>query len=429
MHKVSIAAVLAAVLILTAGPAAAQSNQPQACKGGTGCAASSCPTSITSAQATLPLAACPFAGESQVAVDVFSWNEFIALNWPATSACAPNTGKSILAVKSGAQGPLVWQTQMSSDDVFVAPGKTPASWCSSASVEALLAKRPRAFREVSKLAVTAHGVGDLAATISQPTDPLAVGGVVTDQSGRWLRYELLMNKPEYTAITGNKWYQLSVLNSLGSITLPTSSLELKSAWKILTPAEIKSGRYYTTVATVFNTPGGAKSPGHNPVTLGLVGLHIIQKTLQQPGFFWSTFEQVDNEKVFFNPNSSAPINTQTAKKPFVELDKNGKPLNAPVQIKRVNPIAADPALNAYYQKLLAGSVFANYRLISTQWQTGGAPQGTPPNVDNIVIETYVQQASSKPPNPSTGCLACHKDATAENRKTLTDHSFMFLQAQ
>ena len=179
-----------------------------------------------------------------------------------------------------------------------------------------------------------HAVAALANAISQPNGVQAVGGVVTDQAGRWLRYERLMNQAEYQAIVGSKWYQLSVLNGLPSITLPTNSLELKSSWKILTPAEIASGRYYTTSAIVYNTPDHAPSPGANPVTLGLVGLHIIQKTKSQPGFFWSTFEQVDNDKVFFNPHSTAPVNKQTAQKPYTELMQNGTPINQPVQIKR-----------------------------------------------------------------------------------------------
>ena len=420
---------LTALCVFAFVPAAAQTPLPNTCKGGTGCQASTCPTAITSAQAALPTDACPFEGELQSAVDIFSWNEFIALNWPATSTCAADTGKTILDVKSGTQGPLVWQTQMTSDDVFVAPKQNPAAWCKGKSLDALLHHAPRALAHTAQTAAPARAFKHLSSAISSPTDVTAVGGVVTDQSGRWLRYERLMNQPEYKAITGNSWYRLSVLNKLKSITLPTGSLELKSAWKILSPAEISSGRYYTTVATVYNTAGGAKSPGPNPVTLGLVGLHIIQKTPHQAGFFWSTFEQVDNAKVFFNPNSHAAINKQTARKPYTELKPNGTPINAPVQIKRVNPAAADPALNAYYQKLLAGSVFANYRLISTQWQTGGAPQGTPANVANIVIETYVQSVTSKPPEASTGCLACHKNATAANNTTFTDHSFLFLEAQ
>ncbi|MFL6260432.1 MAG: hypothetical protein ACJ76Y_12025 [Thermoanaerobaculia bacterium] len=410
-----------------AGPAAIP--LPPDCGQGGGCPGSTCLGSITSAAATIPIAACPAHGESQGGVDVFSWNEFIALNWPASSNCTANPSKSILSVKSGAQGPVVWQTQMSSDDVFVPPGKTPAGWCQGSALKALLSNQPRPFTHTAKAAPAAHLLGGPFAQISEPTGVEAVGGVVTDQSGRWLRYERYMNQTEYNKVVPSQWYRLSVLSKLASITLPTGSLELKSSWKILTPQEIAGGRYYTTVATVYNSPAGTPSPGKNPVTLGLVGLHIIQKTPQQSGFFWSTFEQVDNDKVFYNPSSNTAVNTQTAKKPYIELNPNGSPHNLPVQIKRVNKAAADPLLNAYYQKLLAGSVFANYRLISTQWQTGGAPQGTPPNVANIVIETYVQTVSSSGKTPSTGCLGCHIDAKAANNKTVTDHSFLFLEAK
>ena len=413
--------------LLLSGVVHAAPPQPQACNGGAGCAASACPTSITSAQATVPTAACPKFGESQTGVDTFSWNEFIAFNWPAKSDCTADTAKSILSIKRGNQGPVVWQTQMSSDDVFVAPTKTPAKWCDNDTVAALFAKKPRVLAHPAKSAASEATLEGLAANISSPTGVKAVGGVVTDQGGRWLRYERLMNQLELNAIVTNNWYKLSVLNAQSSITLPTGSVEFKSAWKILTPAEIRAGRYYTTIATVYNTPDEAPSPGANPVTLGLVGLHIIQKTPQQPGFFWSTFEQVDNDRVFFNPHGSKIVNTQTAKKPYTELLPNGTPINAPVQITRVNKIAADPGLNAYYQKLLAGSVFANYRLVSTQWQTGGAPAVTPPNVANIVIETYVQ--TIKGAGGSTGCLGCHINATAANNKTLTDHSFLFLEAK
>lgn len=81
------------------------------------------------------------------------------------------------------------------------------------------------------------------------------------------------------------------------------------------------------MATVYNTPDRAPSPGANTVKLGLVGLHIIQKTPDQQGFFRSTFEQVDNEKVFFNPGSTAPVDKQTAKKPYNELTQTGAPIN------------------------------------------------------------------------------------------------------
>jgi hypothetical protein len=443
---------LAAALFIADGASAAPPSN--ACSGGAGCPGSTCASSITAAQATVPADACPLHGENQNAVDIFSWNEFVAFNWPATPTCEPDTTKSILDIKRGNQGPVVWQTQMSSDDLFVAPGASPAAWCKGKSIAALFARQPISLSHTAQTAAPPQALRHLQSVISQPTDVEAVGGVVTDQSGRWLRYERLTNQPEYNAIVSNKWYQLSVLNSIPSLTLPIGSIEFKSAWKILTPDEIAGGRYYTTQATVYNTPGGAPSPGANPVTLGLVGLHIISKTQSQPGFFWSTFEQVDNDRVFIDPAKGGPYNTQTADTPYTELDQNGKPINAPVQIKRTNKIAANPALNVYYQDLLAGSVFAHYRLISTQWQTGGAPQGTPPDVANIVIETYVQDAATKlsavralpaslfptlPPGhpavgavgttPPSGCLGCHIDATTASGNTVTDHSFLFLEAQ
>lgn len=448
---------LFAAFVIAAGAGTAANAAPpaNACSGGAGCAGSTCAASITSAQATPPADACPAHGENQNAVDIFSWNEFVAFNWPATRNCMPDTNKSILAIKPGNQGPVVWQTQMASEDLFVASGQTPAPWCGGAALAALFANQPVDLLRTAQTAAPPQSLEHLASVISPPTDVEAVGGVVTDQSGRWLRYQRLTNQTEYTAIVGHNWYKRSVLDGIKSLTLPVGSVEFKSAWKILTRSEIAGGRYYTVQAVVYNTPDGAKSPGPNPVTLGLVGLHIIHKTPTQGGFFWSTFEQVDNDTVFIDPLKGGPYNKQTAKTPYTELNPNGTPVNAPVQIKRNNKIAANPALNAYYQKLLAGSVFAHYRLVSTQWQFGGAPQGAPPNVANIVIETYVQDAATTAvaaralpasffpapapghpaltailgATPPSGCLGCHLNATAANGTTVTDHSFLFLEAQ
>ena len=176
--------------------AAPKSAVPQSCNGGTGCPGSTCPTSIAAAQATLPADACPKFGEFQSAVDVFSWNEFIALNWPATTSCTADMTKSILNVKNGNDGPVVWQTLASSDNVFVAPGQSPAAWCTGDALSALFAKTPRLMGTTSK-SVSVHNLRALTQAVSQPTGVQAVGGVVTDQSQRWLRYEKLMNQIEY----------------------------------------------------------------------------------------------------------------------------------------------------------------------------------------------------------------------------------------
>ena len=405
--------------------------KPQECPpAGETCPGSACPDSITTAQATMPATACPREGEFQSDVDTFSWNEFIALNWPADVAtCAPNTGKSIVNVQSGDGTVAVWQTYMPSSNVFRAGGAAPAAWCSG---NGLTQGGARALDDVAKAEPHFVKLGAAFARISEPTDDLqAAGGVLTDQSGRWVRYEKLMNQDEYNYTVQNKLYskagQTAFKNAgnkaINLPTGPTGAVEVKASWKVLTDAEIASKKYFTQVATVYNTPNNAPSPGKNPVTLGLVGLHIIHKTPQQTGFFWSTFEHADNDTVFAG---SGTANKQTATKPYVELNPDGSPHNQPVNVQRTHSDYIDNEINAYYRALLAGSVFANYRLISTQWQTGGAPQGAPPFVANITMETYVQDLQV---GKASGCLACHTTTPTAVTGLAGDHSFLFANAQ
>lgn len=408
------------------------------CNGLSPCA----PSPITSAQATVPARPCTFQGEggpqTQAFVDIYSWNIFLAMNWPASTAtCEADTAKSIVNVKSGDGTYVVWQTFMPSEKVFVNPGyQKPAAWCSGNG----LGEGPRrTFNNEAKSVPQAKLLGGAFLQVAEPGGDVlqAKGGVVTDQAGRWLRYERLMNKTEYDYIVPDRWnaVQLSAMwnaNPVQPIVIPMGSIEIKSAWKVLTATEIGSNKYFTTQGTVCNTPDGQKTPcDDQPVTFGLVGLHIVQQTSDGGTMFWSTFEQNDNDTVFFNPNSTSPVNEDLAKQPYQELDASCKPVNEPTQIKRVTPIPAMPALNTYYQQLLAGSVFANYRLISTQWTTGFGPSVTPPNVANITLETYAQTLSSK---TASGCLFCHLNATsniknAAGTRQPTNHSFLFLEAQ
>jgi hypothetical protein len=146
--------------------------------------------------------------------------------------------------------------------------------------------------------------------------------------------------------------------------------------------------------------------------------------------FWATFEQNDNDKVFATPGSGTPPNKDLAAKPYVELDASCNGINTPTNIQRVTPIPSDPAINTYYQQLLSGSVFSNYRLVSTQWTAGTDLRGTPPNVANITLETYVQ--ALKTPihgGDATGCMACHLNATTRVKGQSSNHSFFFLEAK
>ena len=236
----------------------------------------------------------------------------------------------------------------------------------------------------------------------------------------------------------------------------TGSIEIKAAWKVLTPAEAGSNRFYTIQALVFNddfNPPGASVPPNVPVTLGLVGLHIAHKTSRQPHWIWSTFEHVDNlTKSFYNPNCknctpnqpAPPFSTDKSGNPhYKELNPNGTPITKPVQVVRVNPIQAPPtSLNATFRNLLAGSVWANYQLVSTQWiaDLGNLEPGF---LANITLETFNQGpnppsdglpngATYNPlkPDPryqpfqakvSSSCMKCHS--------TGNDFSFLLGEAQ
>jgi len=425
-------------------PAPKALPMPKECNPNSPCKGSMCAAAITTALATPPADACPREGEFQGDVDVFSWNSFIALNWPAnTSTCGPNTGTSILTGK----GPVVWETFPEDADIFVTPPATPGAWCSfNTATPARLGRLPQELREKAKrLGVTKvfHEQQKVSALLASrfPDIKEAFAGPLTDQNGRFVRYEKRLNLDEYNYLVTNKlWSSAGQLGATISFPFgptqtpspcgskpcgPVGATEIKAAWKVLSPAEVTGGRFYMTQAFVFNDANLSPSPGANPVTVGLVGLHILHKTLSQQTWFWSTFEHVDNTtKSFFNPKCTpCPANQQTSTPPYTELNPKATPVNTPVQVTRVLPIATNdssaPPLNTYYRALLAGSVWANYQLVGTQWATGGAPAGTPKYLGNTVLETYFQANSS--------CLGCHGGAKTTAGQP-ADFSFLLGEA-
>lgn len=413
-------------------PAMCTASQKQ-CSGLSQCAVAP----LTNASATIPSRPCTFE-DGQNFVDIYSWNIFLALNWPAnTASCAADPAKNILNVKSGDGTFVVWQTYMPGENVFVNPGtQRPAAWCTGNS---LAAGPRRVFSNEAKAVPAAKKLGGAFTSIAEPGGDVlqASGDVVTDQAGRWLRFERLMNQTEYNYIVPDRWngLQLQALKQKSeTIVLPAGSIEIKSSWKVLTPAEISGNRYFTTQGIVCNTPDGARTPcDQQPVTMGLVGLHIVQQSNANGTLFWSTFEHVDNDTVFYNPKFAGPDNTDFASTPYTELNPACKPLNQPTQIRRITPIPAAQELNTYYQKLLGTSVFANYQLISTQWTTGVgvSAAGTPLNVSNITLETYVQANSTSNGNgfSSTGCFSCHLNSVTIVPGQSGGHSFFFLEAK
>jgi hypothetical protein len=174
-------------------------------------------------------------------------------------------------------------------------------------------------------------------------------------------------------------------------------------------------------------------------------MHILHKTEMFPFWIWTTFEHVGdapqqataksagNNFSFFNPAcSGCAYNTPPvasagnnylwqSTKPYAKLYATSNLYGTQaVQIDTV--YGPTETINRKWQKALAdaGSVFANYRLIGSQWSVveDAPPFDTvpaPANLTNITLETFIQ--------PSSCTMTCHKFATDAVGKP-SDFSFI-----
>ena len=148
--------------------------------------------------------------------------------------------------------------------------------------------------------------------------------------------------------------------------------------------------------------------------MGLVGLHIITRTSFAPQWVWSTFEHVANA-----PDAPPPLASGASVEPLVagsHFNFNDptqtQPTNGAVQPQNSTPVASPKptqitrvvnnlcingawtqALNSKMQAELAGTVWANYRLVTTQWPLN-PNTFLPGNLTNTTMETYVQEVSA-----------------------------------
>lgn len=179
------------------------------------------------------------------------------------------------------------------------------------------------------------------------------------------------------------------------------SIEVKATWRQLTLKEYKSGRYLTapilyyrskvikkdtiTFYDIVKAKPVYKNSKLVSLPYGLVGLHIIHKTVNFPSYVFATFEQVDNlSKIiepkntlfYYNRNSNPSVNPE---KQYAyranAISSKTEQVNADVhnQIKKLSP--------------KSNSVWQYYKLIGVQ----GHPQNNANTTDyflsNIATET------------------------------------------
>ncbi|MBV9123099.1 MAG: hypothetical protein JO112_07070 [Planctomycetes bacterium] len=369
-----------------------------------------------------------FSGNPIAFFDDYSWRAFIAVVWPGLKdqQGEPDPKKSL-----DDAGPRVFETYKSLAEVFHNDGSAPAALNQYDDPK----YNPCGIKT---------GYGDLTlASFSKFSNLGQAGfgsllGPLVAQNTSYVRYQTGFNNIEFQQIVGQQWYRRSNLpNPPGSITFANGALDVKSAW-ILMKGVPHPERYYVRQAHVLDPVTGQTSQ----VDVGLVGLHIVQKTPSRPQWIWSSFEQVDNVPpaqdggpgtFTFNDGKGTPMPSNN---PY-PLDRVLQPPTAaPFNVQRLKPIhsSTEKTNEAYHAALDPKSVWQFYQLVVTQWPTTpnnpalpGTPNntfpGSPPNDQtafaNVTMETFEQQTVF------TSCMACH-NATMKPTDfvwTVADHAF------
>jgi hypothetical protein len=381
----------------------------------------------------------------QQAFDLFSWASFIALNWPAGGSGEP-IGKSLGDEPNAAR---VWETFISAPQVFKKHGAAPDPWGTESSVDKAL--NPE-LRKGQRLLVSP--TKNVLAEYLQAGFQGAEFPPIADVNGNYVLYEIRLNKVSYEyIITNNLYNQAGQTAFLGRPAAPNTvefpmgsnatstrgSVEIKAMWKQIGCGDDPK-KFYTIQAIRIDPV--TKKPSPCPILFGLVGLHIVTRTTNAPKWIWSTFEHKDNAPdvgsrpsqshySFFVPSKQLPASGFGFKPPDCKPVCNP---TTPTQIARVlnNNLINAPwtqNLNAQMQARLAGTVWANYRLVSTQWLDLTDGRFIPCQLTNTVAETYFQN------DPRAGsCIRCHDAARTagtdlHGQKGLANLSYLLRMAQ
>lgn len=369
---------------------------------------------------------------SQADAVLYAWQSFVALNWPALAGQrgVPDTSKTI-----GQPGNVVWHTWKTPDEIFYPNGAAPPPWNQYGGQLPPQCTSIGATSTSFVLQRTTKVPGNINNAAIQSAKE-AVGGTLTDQHGNLARYEVRLNQATFNAIVVPQFYNVQAQNNATEISFAPGVMEVKAAWRQMTSADppAVTSRYYTETAWIYTPPFGTNPATCVKGTVGLVGLHITQKTPTLPQWTWATFEQIDNVPpaasgytgpLSFNnpacPPAKCPPNQST--------ENNGVPTGIPTQVARVVPIgqaaaAANPSWQQTLRQAVAASPFQYYQLIDIQWpQTPSRPpvgNPTPELLANTVMETYVTLSS---------CINCHFTARTQSGKLSSDYSFMLAEAQ
>jgi hypothetical protein len=372
-------------------------------------------------------------------IAIFAWREFVALNWPSVNPettglrGTPDTSVDFFSIKKDADGSfplLVWHTYQHKNELFPADGVTNPSFDSKAPVykyannKANIPLKP--------------GANNPSFTLFNNLDETSEIGLCTMFAHNNIRiaYEAKVNralfdyanKTNLTACTPGNCptlasalvYTRSNLKDFGGICTPPNNaqgqvvtlpcgdaavagpagegtIEVKAAWRALTPQETASGRFFTRKVIFYTGDQNAQTLYQNAVW-GLVALHIIHKTTSFPTFVFASWEQVDNYNDQTNQNTeNLRFHNIFPAAPYVP------PVSPPppdIPVTRAHPIHSqippvNDAVHAAFKAKDPNTVWQYYKLIGVQGMPVNGPPAAGAPIDdlsyyylaNIVVET------------------------------------------
>lgn len=267
----------------------------------------------------------------------FAWQEFIALNWPATEQLGQlgdrDTPSATCSFSDpSCDGPTVWQTFRGKVEIF--PGKgNPPGYDDRKVIGGFGYDAGPEYNYANKVpACDPSQDGEPTPWVNvDETDQIALdnmyAGVVPrnaspgNSAPKLIRFLAKANRELYDYVATNSsptdrkkqwWYAipdpvvdatkkyLATLQksppagSASMVSLPFGTVEIKAAWRPLSKAEAASGRFHMRPIRFYENRGSSTNFCWRNATWGLVALHIIQKTPSAPHFIYATFEQADN---------------------------------------------------------------------------------------------------------------------------------------
>ncbi len=388
-----------------------------------------------------------FLPQCQNAFDWFSWQSFIALNWPADA----NGNPLKIPFNQQPNAPRVWESFLTLAEEYDGIAHNNSGFM-------ILGQNTKAGPHLFD-----GDIDDLEPGADKP---------LIDRNLNFALYEVRVNKTHadyiqkhgLTTWCGQKRFYDSVSRviqfpsgSYGSDSV--GAIELKTAWKVLVPGVDDTTRFFTRKAIIVVPKEYVvtKVEIRDTVTVGLVGMHLVRNVSNKGGeWIWSSFEQIDNSPEC--PNGNCP--TDSAKYSFYNracstctlnkapsADKNkflwsvGKGLTKQYgrqyafagfgsQIGRINPVEqSTDSISRLWQKKLAGmgSVWQYYRLIGSQWLNAEDSHGQTSTIGiptaqaNTAMGSYLQVV--KPKTGSGSCMSCHGFANGSYNKLNANLSF------